>query len=1508
MIMKSSQPNSYTFQVRTTKREGSFQLTKLPLIHKEVEFNHQKVHLIQYLHEKEGDFYLTFESSNSGIYDVSVTCEGQVEGKENCFPSGNILTAQLDTYSYFLRSLDKNYRNGKISLILKFDASQVLCINIVLEDLAFQNADEFDSVTKLSSNIFAGTDSTVKPILQYLYSLKDDCVQYEESAPVIKKDVHDLYQYIKNHHTSQFRCYFNNQSKQEINKTSNIPNQIYPITDDNEVGNELQSTDLSCIYQHELLIPSLRTYQAEAIHWMIFKEKYNCYESENHTDLHSLWQEIICEDGNKIYFNPYNTGLSKRKPTSQVLPKGGILADEMGLGKTVEVLACILNNQAKEKFKLVLTDPKEKKRNVDNAIGYLKSPQNIIQGENVSSEGKKENISSDEVVTGIQNAPNCLHAAKRKSVTNNDEILVKKCKTLDVINLDKESTDFDIIKDVLSNLVDKCCEKNKRYIEDIEKGTIQSSDSGVDNGGLKSCNRQPPKCIENILGAENTHKDSYDDLYFCKCFVCGDLPKGINNHNKVKCTECTNVMHQRCTGYMKLNVSSYQCPTCAMKEMIDTHCTLIVCPDTLLSQWVDEVQKHVKIEKFKFMVYRGIKNHQFLQPKMLAEYDLIITSFGTLRLDFYYFMADQASRKLRYQKKYAALPCPLLALRFWRMCIDEAQMVESDSTKVAEMALRITAVHRWCVTGTPVQKTVEDVYGLLLFLCVRPYSCKVWWKRALLDHFYAGDHEPFFKLMSKVMWRTCKVDVEEQICLPKQTEYLTWLQFSAVEHHFYAKQASKCAESTKYHLNKDFSYLSDSLQLKDLSKQTLSKLLSPLLQLRQACCHPAVVRNSHLSSEKKCVTMEQLLGKLTSNAKVEAAEAHRKLLCSLNALAGIEILQENYVKAVEIYNSVIASWEEHNDLTTDSLQKLHTLHNLHDILYEYMDSRNSDDTDKIKNDAESFRSKYLTDINGAVHNNKNSLEQLNDDVTECQDQVDFKNPWWLNLIVFCVQNSFKDDLSYRLNDELSAVKGLSNVNIRGKFKTLDGFQLIFNQQLEKIEEYRTSVFENLNVISTFPSKLAVQETAECCLRPVEQSEAPRCCYCNAEDVINNYEKVLFSQQGYNTFESDSTASGLRSETELDRVLKTFLSFAKNYGCPQNIVRQGKEHIKYQEMLKKEFKCIRSMYISCHHRVQALDELDMCTMRLRFPFECEEDIESKPYVVKKHELHSAQLTYESDKIIARNELKMKQSQLLYLQNLAKIQTEHDGFNPETCPICVSQFGAEWAVFKCGHCICCKCVVQLQSRSFVYVRNNKASLRCPICRAITSSNDVSFVVTKLKKPEGFDAGVSIKGGYSTKIEAVLRRIKWIHEQDSRNKILVFSKWMDVLQHIGSALRENEILYKVLDGSAKHFQTSLSSFKESVDINVLLMLLHTGARGLNIIEATHVILVEPALNPGDELQAVGRVHRIGQTKATYVHRFVIKGTVEERMYSLLKTRTQIERNINTGLTVGDLTSLFT
>ncbi len=73
-----------------------------------------------------------------------------------------------------------------------------------------------------------------------------------------------------------------------------------------------------------------------------------------------------------------------------------------------------------------------------------------------------------------------------------------------------------------------------------------------------------------------------------------------------------------------------------------------------------------------------------------------------------------------------AIPAPLPCVEWWRLCLDEAQMIENTTTKTAEMALRLSAVNRWCVTGTPIEKSLNDLQGLLLFLKVTLESFNGW--------------------------------------------------------------------------------------------------------------------------------------------------------------------------------------------------------------------------------------------------------------------------------------------------------------------------------------------------------------------------------------------------------------------------------------------------------------------------------------------------------------------------------------------------------------------------------------------------------------------------------------------------------------------------------------------------------------------------------------------------------------------------------------------------------------
>jgi E3 ubiquitin-protein ligase SHPRH len=85
---------------------------------------------------------------------------------------------------------------------------------------------------------------------------------------------------------------------------------------------------------------------------------------------------------------------------------------------------------------------------------------------------------------------------------------------------------------------------------------------------------------------------------------------------------------------------------------------------------------------------------------------------------------------------------------------------------------------------------------------------------------------------------------------------------------------------------------------------------------------------------------------------------------------------------------------------------------------------------------------------------------------------------------------------------------------------------------------------------------------------------------------------------------------------------------------------------------------------------------------------------------------------------------------------------------------------------------------------------------------------------------------------------------------------------LNLLSLGLTENNVNHALLLNK-RTFHENLKEFKTSVDVNVLLIPMASGSYGLNITEATNVLFVEPSLNIAREIQAISRVHRLGQTR---------------------------------------------
>ena len=134
--------------------------------------------------------------------------------------------------------------------------------------------------------------------------------------------------------------------------------------------------------------------------------------------------------------------------------------------------------------------------------------------------------------------------------------------------------------------------------------------------------------------------------------------------------------------------------------------TLLVCPTSLISHWLEQLNLHLhQSVQLKLKVHHG--QNKALYAGDLQTYDLVITTYGTLASEF---TDGEISR------------APLLNTRWLRVVLDEGHHVKNHLSKAHKAALELDVERKWVVTGTPIQNNLMEFWSLLNFLGSHTYA------------------------------------------------------------------------------------------------------------------------------------------------------------------------------------------------------------------------------------------------------------------------------------------------------------------------------------------------------------------------------------------------------------------------------------------------------------------------------------------------------------------------------------------------------------------------------------------------------------------------------------------------------------------------------------------------------------------------------------------------------------------------------------------------------------------
>jgi hypothetical protein len=285
--------------------------------------------------------------------------------------------------------------------------------------------------------------------------------------------------------------------------------------------------------------------------------------------------------------------------------------------------------------------------------------------------------------------------------------------------------------------------------------------------------------------------------------------------------------------------------------------SLVVVPKSLIFNWKQEVERFTP--QIRVLDYTGITRNK----DDLTSYDLILTTYGTLRRDALHFK-DQV---------------------FDYVILDEAQAVKNARTESAKAVRLLRGNHRLALSGTPVENHLGELWSLLDFL--NPGMLGASGVFQLAGGAMRNPSDEARKLLAHALRPFLLRRTKEQVAteLPPKIEQTIYCEMEPRQRTLYNELREHYRKSLLPKINTD-----------GIAKSKI-QVLEALLRLRQAACHPGLIdrKRTQDPSAKLDVLIEQLRAVLEEGHKALVFSQFTSLLGILRAALEAEGIEYEYL-------------------------------------------------------------------------------------------------------------------------------------------------------------------------------------------------------------------------------------------------------------------------------------------------------------------------------------------------------------------------------------------------------------------------------------------------------------------------------------------------------------------------------------------------------------------------------------------------------------------------------------